>query len=457
MQVDLGAVQAVVTGLYKCPISRHLLFRFDDCSGSRAFIGQLAQGITMADVQLGSAPDPILNIGITFNGLGVLGVDSSLLAKFDAVYKAGPDAHALGDAPGSRSDPAGWWEGRFNTEDVHCVVHIYVRSDEAVQDATQMVRELARRGGLTELIPRWDGTVLEARSLGGAKLHFGYTDGISHPEICWNDVPGSPRQVDFRMFLLGYSTPECPSAPGNGPAADFARGSTYGAFRWLYQDVAAFNLFLSTHAPRLFPDLATADAEELLAAKMMGRWRDGTPLVLSPDRTDAQLASSNEFGYAAQDPDGHRCPFSAHIRVVNPRDTPLDPIAQGVPQVLRRGMPYGPPLYGKEDDGADRGIVGIFLCADLRRQFYTLTDWVNQNDFSPVYDANRRTQDALVANRAVPHACTDFTVPGESGSVTVKGLPDFVHTKGVAFLLYPGKIALAALSQAVSTSDRIQG
>jgi len=80
---------------------------------------------------------------------------------------------------------------------------------------------------------------------------------------------------------------------------------------------------------------------------MMGRWRDGTPLVLSPDRPDPRLASSNDFGYATQDPDGHRCPFSAHIRIVNPRDTPLDPAAvEGVPRVLRRGMAYGPPLQG---------------------------------------------------------------------------------------------------------------
>ncbi|MFZ0877689.1 MAG: hypothetical protein WAN20_24730 [Pseudonocardiaceae bacterium] len=454
MQIDLGGVQAVVVGLYKCPTSRHLIFRFGERNGACAFIGELTQVITMADVQLEAVLDPLLNIGISFNGLGTLGVDPALLAKFDAVYKAGPDAVALGDVTGSRSDPAGWWEGRFDNEDVHCVVHIYCRSDEAAQDATRMVRQMALGCGLTELIPRMDSTILEAHSLGGAKLHFGYTDGISHPDICWSDVPVTPPQVDFRNFLLGYSTSEFPSAPGDGPAADLVRDSTYGAFRWLYQDVAAFNLFLSTQGPRLFPELATVDAEELLAAKMMGRWRNGAPLVLSPDRPDSELATSNDFSYATQDPDGHRCPFSAHIRVVNPRDTPLDPIVEGAPQILRRGMPYGPPLQGSGDDGADRGIVGIFLCADLRRQFYTLIDWVNRNDFSPVYNVNRRTQDALVGNRAVPGASADFTLPGKGGSITVKGLSDFVHTKGTAFLLYPGKNALVALSKAASAADR---
>jgi deferrochelatase/peroxidase EfeB len=340
-----------------------------------------------------------------------------------------------------------WWEGQFKTEDVHCIVHVYARSDTAAQDGMQMVRELARRSGLTELIPRRDGTVLQARSLGGAKVHFGYTDGISHPDVCWDDdIPVLSHQVNFRNFLLGYSTDEYPSAPGRGPAADFVRDSAYGMFRWVYQDVAAFNLFLSTRGPRLFPDLPTADAEELLAAKMMGRWRDGTPLVLSPDRPDKRLSTSNDFGYATQDPDGHRCPFSAHIRIVNPRDTPLDPVVvEGVPCILRRGMPYGPPLQGHEDDGADRGLVGVFLCTDLRKQIYTLTSWVTQNNFSSVYDADRRAQDPLLGNRAMPGTNADFILPGVGGGATVKNLPDFVHTKGTAFLLYPGKATLSSM------------
>lgn len=454
MTLDLSGVQALVTSPYRRPISRHPIFRFDDGAGARAFIGELTHIVTMAGVALDTAPDPLLNVGVTYNGLSVLDVDPALLAKLDAVFKVGPDAVKmnLGDVPGSRSDPVTWWEGQFPTADVHCVVHVYARSDDAALDATQTVRDLARRSGVTELVPRRDGTILECRSLGGAQLHFGYTDGISHQDICWDDdVAPGPGQIDFRNFLLGYSTRECPSAPGDGPAADFARGSTYGLFRWLYQDVAAFNLFLGTQGPKLFPELATADAEELLAAKMMGRWRDGTPLVLSPDRPDPQLASSNDFGYAAEDPDGHRCPFSAHIRVVNPRDTPLDPATvEGVPRILRRGMAYGPPLQDSTDDGVDRGLVGVFLCADLRKQVYSLTSWIQRNDFSPVYGASRRVQDPLLGNRAMPGTNADFTLPGAGGGEIVKNLPDFVHTKGSAFLLYPGKAALTALSHAAN-------
>jgi deferrochelatase/peroxidase EfeB len=442
VKVDFRNVQATVTTLYRCPIARHLLFRFGDRGGGRAFLRELAGRVTMADFSFDATPDPLLNVGLTFNGLAALGVDAALLDEFDAIFKAGPAGDALGDVAGTPSDPSGWWEGRFTTADLHCMVHIYVRADAALATATDSVRALAAAHGVTELIARGDGGVLDARSLGGAKLHFGYTDGISHPDICWDDVSDTPGQINFRNFLLGYATAEYGSAPESGPAADLVRDSAYGAFRWIHQDVAGFNRFLAEQAPKLFPSLPAADAQELLAAKLMGRWRDGTPLVLSPEHPNPALAASNDFGYGT-DADGSRCPFSAHIRVVNPRDEPLDPVVGTVPRIIRRGMPYGPWLDGTSDDGADRGVMGIFLCADLRRQVYTLTGWIKQNDFSPVFDADRRVQDALVANRAVPGTHQTFSVPG-AGSIA--GLPDFVHTKGTAFLLYPSGSTLRALS-----------
>ena len=450
MQIDFRNVQATVVRLYRVPFSRHLIFRFGDGDGARTFLRELAPRVTMADVQLDSAPDPLVNVGIACKGLAALGVPQALLGEFDAIYKAGPEPFPLGDIARSPSDPATWWEGpsdRLKTDDIHCLVHLYVRSEHALEPESSVIRSLARRCGVTELIPREDGTVLDARSLGGGKLHFGYTDGISHPDICWDDVPDTPTQVNFRNFLLGHSTDECSSAPRTGPAADLVRDSSYAAFRWIYQDVAAFNRFLRTEAPRLFPHLAPADAEELLAAKMMGRWRDGTPLVLSPDRPDPAMATRNDFGYATRDPDGYRCPFSAHIRVVNPRDEELDPaVVEGVPRVIRRGMPYGPVLDSTDDDGKDRGLIGIFLCADIRRQIYTLTSWIRQNNFSPMYDANRRVQDPLAGNRAVPGVDPSFAIPADGGGRTIPRLPDFVRTKGTVFLLLPSKSTLHKLA-----------
>ncbi len=178
----------------------------------------------------------------------------------------------------------------------------------------------------------------------------------------------------------------------------------------------------------------------------MGRWRNGAPLTLTPDWPDPALADENDFLFEETDREGFRCPFSAHIRVMNPRDQPLDPVVvEPVPRVVRRGAPYGPELTGTEDDGIDRGVIGMFLCSDIRRQFYTLTGWLKKNSFSPVYNANRRVQDAIVGNRKVAGASANFIIPSAEGPVTLKNLPDFVHTKGTAFFLLPSLSTLRAL------------
>jgi deferrochelatase/peroxidase EfeB len=283
--------------------------------------------------------------------------------------------------------------------------------------------------------------------LGGSRLHFGDRDGISQPDVAWDDGTRRAGQLDFRRILLGYATPEHSSAPRVGPAADFVRDSAYGMFRWIRQDVALFHQFLDAAGPRAFPALPPADAAGLLAAKLVGRWRNGAPLVLSPDAPTDELSSANDFGYRDQDPAGQRCPFSAHIRVTNPRDQPLAAVVvDGVPRVLRRGVPYGLPLAGSHDDGVDRGLLGLFLAADLRRQVYTLCAWINRNDFSPVFGASRRTQDPLAGNRAVPGTTPLFRIPGAPRELTVDGLPDFLTTKGTAFFLYPGRATLATLA-----------
>jgi hypothetical protein len=192
---------------------------------------------------------------------------------------------------------------------------------------------------------------------------------------------------------------------------------------------------------------------------MLGRWRDGTPLVLSPDRPDPALTRSDDFGYATDDPDGMRCPFSAHIRVVNPRDQPLDVRVAGtpaagpppfgpVPKVIRRGLPYGPELASDRDDGVDRGLIGMFLVASIRFQIYTMTRWMKATNFSPVFRGHTNGQDALIANRSTPGASLDFPIPTPGGGVTIPGLKDFIRTRGTAFFLLPSLPMLRALAQA---------
>ena len=71
-----------------------------------------------------------------------------------------------------------------------------------------------------------------------------------------------------------------------------------------------------------------AEEQELVAAKLMGRWRSGAPLVLAPEKDDPALGAdpqrNNDFNYAKMDPHGYAVPLGAHVRRMNPRDTAVE-------------------------------------------------------------------------------------------------------------------------------------
>ncbi len=83
----------------------------------------------------------------------------------------------------------------------------------------------------------------------------------------------------------------------------------------------------------------TPEEQELIAAKLMGRWRSGAPLVLAPDKDNPVLGAdpqrNNDFNYKEMDPLGYAVPLgyvhtrssesprhSAHIRTATPHNPP---------------------------------------------------------------------------------------------------------------------------------------
>lgn len=450
MSLDLADIQGLIHHVYGYPKTRHLLFEIGNPAAGMKLLKLLAPRTTHAAVPLDPKPESLLNVGITYGGLEALGVKSRFLKWFPQEFREEPDPVTIGDF--GASDPANWWNGRFKTRQVHLVVHLYGQSPEALDKVTTEVREAA--AGNRELLPTKTGGAIEGGRLGNipGELHFGYRDGISQPTVRWDDGPLQQREVNYRHFILGYATSEIPSAPhafasdpDSSRAAELGRNGTYSVFRWLYQDVALFNRFLISEGPKAFPLLSSKDAEELLAAKLIGRWRDGTPLVISPTAPDQAFSNSNDFGYT-RDPDGLQCPLSAHIRVTNPRDQELDHVSKvlgGVPRVIRRGVPCGPKLTGTVDDQVERGLVGMFLCASIRQQFYKLAVWMKENNFSPAFP-NQHSQDPL-ANRLTPDASSEFLIPTVTGNRAVT-LQDFVTTKGTAFFLLPGVQTLHKLA-----------
>ena len=117
-----------------------------------------------------------------------------------------------------------------------------------------------------------------------------------------------------------------------------SRNGSYIAYLRMEEHVGAFRDFLREHGN-------TPDEQELIAAKFMGRWRSGAPLVLAPDKDNPELGAdrqrTNDFNYGKMDPYGYACPVGSHIRRMNPRDTAENMQRR---KMIRRGGTYGPPL-----------------------------------------------------------------------------------------------------------------
>ena len=218
------------------------------------------------------------------------------------------------------------------------------------------------------------------------------------------------------------------------PAVVSKNGSYLAYFR-LQEHVALFRDFLRRNA-------GTRDDEELLAAKLMGRWRSGAPLVLAPERDDPPLAAdpqrTNDFDYGKMDPYGYKCPIGAHIRRVNPRDT-ADNIQRR--RMIRRGGTYGPPLpEGAADDGVERGVAGFIGCASLVRQFeFAMNVWVND----PTFKGLGNERDPIIGTQ---DGTFDMTIPRRPIRRKLEHLPAFTTLRGGAYFFVPGLHALQFLA-----------
>jgi deferrochelatase/peroxidase EfeB len=208
------------------------------------------------------------------------------------------------------------------------------------------------------------------------------------------------------------------------------------AYRRLQEHVGAFREFLRQHGG------PTRHGQELLAAKLIGRWRSGAPLVLAPERDDPGLAGdpqrNNNFDYAKMDPHGYAVPLGAHIRRLNPRDTVVNIQRR---RLIRRGATYGHPLpEGASEDGIDRGIAAFVLCASLVRQFeFAQNVWINDPNFKEL--GNER--DPIIGTQ---NGTFDMTIPRRPIRKKITGLPAFTTLKGGAYFFLPGINALRYLA-----------
>lgn len=448
--IDLDDVQGNILRGMAFQRARHFPLELRDPAKARAWVRRLIDGdancpkISRAAPWGTTRPDYGLTIGWTHGGLKAIGVPEALTGLFDAAFQAGPAglrAAANGDGRDRPNSTVNWVLGNRR---VHLLLSLYA-TDASVLDAqTQLLLRTFAEHDLVCVQGPFDAAALP----GGAEA-FGYQDGIAQPRIA--GVHGSGESPDMQPlarvgdFLLGrdYTDVYGGSSLRSLPAA-LASNGTFCAVRLMAQDVEAFDRVLDNAAQNFGVD------RELIAAKLMGRWRDGTPLA-SQDPSYATPGGSdtlNAFDYAPNtahpevldDFHGLRCPVGAHIRRMNPRSG----LVAGHPhsrRLLRRGMPAS---WNDIDGKPAVGIFGMFLCSDLERQFeFMLRIWGNQD-----YAASgiRDTRDPIIASLAHGELGTFRCTLGQPPREVTLRLPQLVTTHGSLYLFMPGLAGLAFLA-----------
>ena len=445
-RLDQADIQGNILRGYRFPFARHQLVHLPGAGAGRRWLATLVDSVmTAEDWPAGTRPVVAHNVAVTATGLAALGVPAAYVDACDPAFLAGMAKRAgrLGDEGTSAPDH---WDPGLGTGAGHVLVSTYATAKEELDGALTRLGRGMEDHGIAVVHDQ------PAHSLPDQIEHFGFSDGRGQPSIAGAARgPAQAGYVDwFRRrrpfppgeFLLGRRDLNGARTPG--PPGPLGENSTYLVYRKLGQDVAAFRRFVGEQAARCGMD------EALVKAKIVGRWPDGTPLVLSPLRPEPAVAGDpvgiNDFGYGG-DPDGFRCPLGAHIRRTNPRDA----LGYGTSlsarhRMIRRGMPYGPPLSGNGngdgggDDGADRGLLFLCFVADIERQFeFVQTQWCNDGNAFGL----GRDPDVLVGAR---HGSAKMVVHDPERPRFLWPLPPLVTTRGGEYLLVPSLRGLRALA-----------
>jgi len=431
--VELDDIQATVLRYRPEPYyGTHVMLHVDDARAGREFLRRLTPHVASA-ADWWQAGEPWIAVAITYSGLVALGVPEGSLQSFPEAFRVGMAARADKLLDYGENDPS-HWEPHFGSGLIHIGVSVFSDSEETWRRTMASARRhYDGRPGLT---------VLTAQDFGaqpGDLNALGYKDSIGQPAIEGSGVeplPGQGPAIKAGEFILGY--PGEAGVPLPVPRPDvLGRNGTFVGLRKYQSRVGAFNRFLQAHA-------RTEHERELLAAKLVGRWRSGAPLTLAPDRDDPELGAdplrNNDFTYAA-DPHGHQVPLGAHMRRMNPRDTKLALLTDvNIHRIIRRsttyGAPYDPNAISKQDDEVARGLYFIFISAKaMATMEFLQQEWINNGNFMGLGEERD-------PNVGLQEDGATFTIPQEPVRRRIHGIETFNVLRGGEYFFLPSLPAL---------------
>jgi Dyp-type peroxidase family len=455
--VDQRDLQGNILAGYAFDHALFVVLRVTDPAAGREWLAQAVDLVTTAVPFGESKPTSTLNIAFTHDGLRALGVSEEALRSFPLEYRQGMAARAalLGD---NGPDAPPRWEAGLRPGEPHVLVTLSAQRPDVLTDRRAEIESRAgAEGSGVHIVHEQTTSVISdpARSM-VVREHFGFADGLAQPSIAGvaaadpsrkvgptvRDGQGTPVRRGWAdlapgEFVLGY--PDEVGVVAESPVEPLRLSGSYMVVRKLRQNVALFTRFLRNAAG------GDEDEARLLAAKIVGRWHDGTPLVEAPEPPEhaSDREPRNDFRYE-DDRYGLRCPLGAHIRRANPRDTlGFGGRLTARHRMIRRGMPYGPaPIDPAVEDGLERGLMFVCYQASIARQFEVVQGrWLADGDAF-----------GLGEDR-------DFLLGGEdpNGKMLVQGKRprvlaprrSFVVNRGGGYFFAPGIAALRAIASGI--------
>lgn len=291
---------------------------------------------------------------------------------------------------------------------------------------------------------------------------FGFADGVSQPAVEGLHRPEAAEDQSFPGqdivklgdFILGNYDKE--NGEKATPPAPWMKNGSYLVFRRLQQHVNVFNDYVESS----FKGFASDPSQ--FGAKLIGRWKDGSPLARDPVTTNPQHGEdkpreNNDFEFGIPKVGQERCPFNAHIRRVYPRSDIQG--GQGnseARRIIRAGIAYDQSDVGK----VDKGLLFVCYQSSIVDKFeFIQTQWSNVDDipFDPTYPANfaqkkpaRPGIDLIIGQGKLPRDA-DWTVDGTATPPEPRHLtnvPKFVTATGGGYFFSPSISGLRALTSA---------
>ncbi len=446
-------IQGFVLRGYNLPFARYIFLHFQNPERARKLVGRLLGVITTGQRWDQGKPQSTVNIAFSHAGLVSLDLPIATIISFPVEFQQGMKARGgiLGDTGANGPehwDPI-WREGR-----VHAWLGVNAQSQPALEAACANLQKVLDETEGAVILGAQDATAIVLDGQPTTKEHFGFTDGFGNPDYLGVERSAQPGQGKLTPdgkwaplatgeLLLGYADEagELPVAP---VPHLLASNGTFMVYRKLHQNVATFRQYLNEWGQ------AYPGGKEKLASKFIGRWRDGTPVELSPDKPDPSITQdptrSTNFTYD-NDLDGTRCPLGGHVRRVNPRDAfGFNGRLINRRRITRRGLPYGAYIPEGEPvlDSDDRGTIFMALNASISRHFeFVQQQWINYGN-----DARLGNEkDALMGNHGGKGR---FVVQGDTSPANppfiCSRLPDFVELRGGDYFFLPSITALGMIA-----------